>query len=275
VTSDAQTLKKETRSMSEEKPLDGPDAADSHAGREHAEAPREALAIGPWRGLLFACVGGLLTWGFLQTAFPVFRLPPELAAVTTMSPPDKQKEQSEASARNHQYNTIFVLGLLGALVAGSLAVGEGLARRSFGTILVGGAGCALAAAIFGCLAGFLGHFSYLKLQPVADLSPLAKTIRMQAIMLGALGGGVGLALGPLSKRWTTFVVCLIAGILAGALAGMLYPMLAARFLPVAITEIDVPLDFQTRLLWVGLPAVLLGLSIPRSARKGRPPRRRG
>jgi hypothetical protein len=197
----------------------------------------------------------------------VFTIPRELAELPTPAPVDKLLEQVAAQRKANGYNAVLFLGAFGALAGGSLALGEAVFRRNIRAALVTVPACALVAGLFGGLAGYLGHAIHAALRDFGDWTELTKTMAMQGAMLATLLGGVGLVCGSiLQRRMRTAVACLAVGLLAGVLAGMLYPMLAAVLLPTASTKPVVPDGPIIRLMWVGLAAVLLGLTVPRAAR---------
>jgi hypothetical protein len=55
---------------------------------------------------------------------------------------------------------------------------------------------------------------------------------------------------------------LVAGV-AGLLGGAVYPIVAGMVLPLADPSLPIPEESGSRLLWLGLPAVLMGLSLGR------------
>jgi hypothetical protein len=241
------------------------------ADRDRVAAHDGRLAIGPATGLLFGLMAAALSWLFLSAVYPVFVIPDELAGLPPTAPVEQLKKAMVAQQEANARNDVSFLGAYGVLLGALLAIGEGLARRSLGRTLVAGAACVSAGAVFGSLAGGLGHYLSDYCEPLQQLSPLAKTIIVQGAMLATVGCGLGLALGVLTARARTAITCLIGGILAGALAGMLYPMLTAILLPGALTEILVPIQTGPQTLWLGLASGLMGLTIPAVARerKGR------
>jgi hypothetical protein len=250
--------------MSEEPTADSPAVNDDQADRVAAHDGR--LAIGPATGLLFGLVGAALCWLLLSAFYPVFVIPDELAGLPPTAPSEQLQKaeaaQQEANARNH----VAFLGAYGVLLGASLAIGEGLARRSLGRTLIAVAACVSAGAVFGSLASGLGEYLFGHCEPLRQLSPLAKTMVVQGAMLATVGCGLGLALGVLTARVGTAATCLVGGILAGVLAGMLYPMLTAVLLPGALTELLLPMQTGSRALWLGLASGLVGLTIPAVAR---------
>ena len=125
--------------MSEESTAEVPAVNHDQADRDRLAAQGGRLAIGPATGLLFGLVAAALFWLLLSAAYPVFMIPDELAGLPPTAPVEQLQKataaQQEADVRNH----VSVLGAYGVLLGASVAVGEGLARRSLGRILVAGA----------------------------------------------------------------------------------------------------------------------------------------
>ena len=232
---------------------------------------QDGFAAGPLAWLLVALAAGAVAWVLLETFDPVFAVPEHLANLPTPAPVEDLIALEMASRKAETRNAILFVGILGAAVGGSLAVGEGVARRSGRAVLTAALAATAVAAAFGCLAALAGHAVFDYHRPLQDLSPLAKTIRTQGAMLATLGAGIGLAVGLFSGSWRTGLTCLAGGLLAGVLAGMVYPMLAAVFLPGVATELVVPLGAVDRLLWIAVIAGLAAAIISSVARR-RPPR---
>ncbi len=259
--------------MSDEPTADSPAADHDRANRGRVATREGRLTMGPATGLLFGLMAGAITWGLLAAFYPMFIVSHELAGVPPTAPVEQLREAAAAQQEADTRNRISVLGAYGAVLGLSLAVGEGFARRSLGRALVAGAACVSAGIVFGGVAGGLGHYLFGYCKPVEQLSPLAKTMVVQGAIFGTVGCGLGLALGLLTARHGTAVICVVGGILAGAMAGILYPMLTAVLMPGALTEIVVPVQTGSRALWLGLGSGLVGLIIPAVARgrKREPP----
>lgn len=215
----------------------------------------------PLVGLALGMAGAVLAWGALQAFFPVFAIPKELDNLPVPVPDKLFLQQLAAQDHADRLNAVLLLSLFGVLVGGLLAPSAQAGRRSFGTILrnrgVGG----LVGGLFGALAALVGIVAHDIHSEIRNVTPLAKTIRVQSIMFATLGCGIGLAIGGL-VGWRRAVGALATGILAGVLAGMLYPFLAGVLLPNSITETLVPRGTVNRLLWLGLAGSLLGMLIP-------------
>ena len=218
-------------------------------------------------GIVCAVLGGVLTWAVMAAWFPVFHIPHEFDDMPSTPPPEMFARFVVARAATLGYNAMFALGLLGASVAGLMAVGEGIARRSVPAMLGAGAVCALAGGEAGCLAGFAGHLVWRARVSGAESMPLETAILIHVVALVILGGGIGVCLGAVAGRSLRAAATgLLAGILAGGAAGALYPFVGAALTAYlglhGSTDQLVPRDTVHRLLWLGLSAVLLGLTIP-------------
>ncbi len=237
-------------------------AAPSDPGSELAlEAAPAGLAIGPFAGAAFAVLAVLIGWALLEAFHPVFAVSPEFISDNPSA--EQSLALAEAEVQVSLYNSVLVLACAGALLAGLLAVGEGLARRSMTMMIAGFIGCALAGAALGGLAGWVGHSVYqsAKLPGQATID-LAGTMVVQMTMLAALGAGVGLTLGSLAGEAGSLCTRIIAGALAGVLAGLVGPFATANLLPAAQTEQVVPRGDFAALLWLGTTGLLLGLIVP-------------
>ena len=248
------------------------------ADRENAVSADRAneLATGPLVGLLIALLAGAFCWVLLETIFPVFVISERLANLPTPAPVEDLAELEMANRQAARRNAILFLGILGAVVGGSLAVGEGVLRRSGRIVLTAVLIGTAVAAVFGGLAGLNGHMAFDFHRPIEGLSPLAKTIRTQAAMLATFGLGIGMAVGMVSGRGRIALTCIVGGLLAGVLAGIVYPMLTAICFPGLATESVVPSQAIGRVVWIAVLTGLAGLIIPgvTRQRKSRPRPRR-
>lgn len=210
---------------------------------------------GPLVGLCAVLPGAILAWLVIHSFHPVFSN--EAAADAFGNLPPAVQWQMD---RN---NAMFVMGLVGALAAAGLAVGEGLSRKSRLTAVAAAAACLVAGLLFGALGGYFGLVAFQRLEPKHELTDLSKAILVYMITFVTLGAGAGLAVGlVLGRSFLAAAKCLLAGGMAGLLAAICYPLLVAAALPGAITKVFIPLGPQERLLWCGILAGLLGLVIP-------------
>jgi len=145
----------------------------------------------------------------------------------------------------------------------AFAISEGVCRKSISTALIAGVACIAVGAGLGSLAGYLGFRTYEAYNSSNELSELAKSIRVHAMALGTLGGGVGLAAGLfLGQRFSTAIKCLIGGLLAGVLTAIVYPVVVAFFFPQVVTKSFLPIAPKEQMLWLGMLTGLLGIIVP-------------
>ncbi len=226
--------------------------------------------------LLSALVGGALTWFLLQNSYPMFDIPEELLERTKGAretlPPELQAAFKEAYQRVDSNHAIVVSGILRALLASLLAVGEGIARRSLRTAVSGAVLGILVGGILGGLAGLAGFLLDNYLESFPGLSKLARTLCVQGVLLGGLGAAVGLAFGALTRRTSATLTCLAYGLLGGGLAALIWPVCAALVLPTMDPDCTIPSQGSVRLLWIAVVSVAFGLLIPEALRP-RVPRR--
>jgi hypothetical protein len=200
-------------------------------------------------------LAGLLALLLVQAVHPVFW--------TTEGVDDVGLLPANVQWKLDLKNAMFVTALLGGLTAAGLAVSQLADRGSWLAALAAAGSCACLAALFGGLAGGLGHFVFEHYKSSARITDLDKALRFQGALLAMLGGGIGLAAGVAIWRSTRAAVrCLIGGLLAGVLAGIAYPAAVAVLMPSAMTTVLIPLGIGERLLWLGLFTGLVGTIIP-------------
>lgn len=230
---------------------------DVAAGAASQELPAvEADSRGRRRELvtafLLALAGAAMTWAAMEYIPPVFTVPKEYEVPGLGAPPEKLEALRVVQGRVDRGNAMLNLGWFGALLAGMLALGEGIARRSPKPMLiaipVGAAG--------GCVAGLAGGLVY-----GGPLGDLTETVKLQVVMLGGLGSSVGLALGIPRRSLHKILLAAIAGMAGGVLAGILYPVGISLLLPTASTDTLIPSGTASRLLWLGISSAALGLFI--------------
>lgn len=237
-------------------------SADAEELATNDGAPKSSqLQCGPLRGCIAAFLGGLLTWGIFQVAFPVFTLPKELADLPYPTPPDKEAELvrfQEIANRGHAILAVAILGVaVGCFLATAEACSRGMCRSATWRGPLGGA----VAGLIGAGAGLLGFFLVASLKYVATLSPLAKTITAQSATLGLLGLGIGLGIAIAYRDLRLLLNCALGGILGGVFAAIIYPTCIACLLPVAQTELAIPKDATSQLIWIAATTLLIGFAL--------------
>jgi hypothetical protein len=197
---------------------------------------------------------GLLTWLFVQTLHPVFW--------TDVGRDEVGFLPVAVQWRLDRNNTMLVLALMGGLTGIAIAISECAGRASSKLILIAAARCGATGALFGALAGYLGHRTFEFYRANAEVSDLSKAILFNGIMLATMGGGVGFGAGIFvwqSPRAAS--EGFVRGMLAGVLAGFTYLLVAALFLPGAMTTVLLPQEVVTRILWFGLATGFVGAMV--------------
>jgi hypothetical protein len=206
-------------------------------------------------------VAGALTWLLVHAFHPVFW--------STQGMDDVGFLPVAVQWRLDSANASLVLAVWGGLIAIALALVQPATPDSLKGRLALAAKAGGMGALWGALAGFLGHlvFEYSKRLP--EVSDLAKAISFNGVMLGILGAGVGLTggllFGPVRR---SAAEGLARGALAGVLTSLIHLFALAVFVPAAMTSVLLPLEAVDRLLWFGLFSVLFGTLVAIPVRPG-------
>jgi hypothetical protein len=182
------------------------------------------------------------------------------------SPPQLIAARNAVLVRLERWNPVISLALWGLVLGVALGLGEGVARRSSRIAGIATAACAVAGVVFGGAAGLVGYLVFVSYKPAGLDAELVKTIMLQGLMLAALGGGIGLALGAVRGTMRTAALGTLGGLLAGALAAMLHTFLAAWLFPAVITEVVIPSGDTNQLAWLSLGSGLVGMVVAASTR---------
>ena len=195
-------VKKSSNRITAEKTFDGP---------PFMEAVDSAWKYRPVFGFASALSAGLFAWFVVQMVYPVF--------ATTKGADEWGFLPRDVQWTLDRNNSIFVLALLGGVSAAGIAVGEGLFRKSWQSVLTIAGICATIGLLLGGLAGFLGHLTFEFLKQKQEFADLNKAIAVYAVMFTVDAGSIGLVCGAfLGGSYRMAVRCLIAGMLAGLLA---------------------------------------------------------
>jgi hypothetical protein len=228
------------------------------------------LSAGPLNAALFALAGGAIAWIVLEACHPVFGNPAKLLDTSEQGKSFAEQQSALAAAipKANRYDAMLALAVVGAFVGGGLSIAEQVARRSRKPVIIIGTVVAMViGGSAGILGGLLGDLVYLRIKPAMEPLPLSGTVQIQVVTLAVLGAGIGVGLGAATGRVLAAGYCLFAGLLAGLGAGLLYPMVLAVAFPGAQTQLVVPYNGTSRLLWIALIAGLLGLIVPAVAGK--------
>lgn len=233
-----------------------PEASPSAGGA----VPAAGLRCGPLPGCAAALLAGLLTWGLVQAAFPVFDIPEELKNLPSPQPSHLAVQAERAQIQADRWNATLLAAILGMTVAGAVATAEcllgGRVAAAWWRILVSG----LVAGLVGAAGGLSASLLLESPQLLVGMSPLARTISVQCLGLGLAGLGIGLGVGA-TGGGRVLLNAAVGGALAGVLAGFVYPTGMGYLLPTAQTERVVPLEPTSQLIWLGAMSVISVLVI--------------
>jgi hypothetical protein len=219
-------------------------------------------------GCAAALLGGVLTWGILQAAFPVFEMPKELQNLPSPQPSHLAVKAEQAFIVATRLNATLLFAILGATIAGFLAVAESVSQGNAKSAWWRGPLSGCIAGLVGAAAGLVASLLLESPQALAGLSPLARTISVQCLGLGLLGLGVGLGVGT-SGGWSRLLNAGVGGALGGLLVGFLYPTGMGFLLPNTQTEHVVPLEPTSQLIWSVAISLLIALVVTSLGRRQR------
>lgn len=201
----------------------------------------------------------------------VFVLPTELVNLGIGQIPGAE-DQRRITAGNEvlKYkNSALWIAVAGLIIGGAVGAAIGMFRRTRRAVLYGLAGGASGGAVFGALAGPAGV--YLDAANQAGLSSGALAIsdgQMMMMhgtvwMLVGIGCAAGAALSAPERSGRSIALAVLIAGVAGALGGLLYPVAAGLMLPLADPSVPIPRELNERLVWSGLPAMMIGLALGR------------
>lgn len=230
---------------------------------------RPAVPIGPaYRFTLSFAAGlaaGVLAFAALFTMARnglEFRVPDEIAVIR-----EKRQMSFEEAAmvvkaeRKLAYqNTALTVAVFGAFAGGLLGMIAGVSRRSLFASSAGLFGGTVVGAGAGALGGLADLYALEWMWPMAfDHSYKAMVGHSAAFMIA--GVGIGGAAGLAARQVPQTLGVVLA---AALIAGLVYPGVAAVLFPVLNTDAAIPEGMLAQLLWLILPAGLMGMAMGRT-----------
>lgn len=216
-------------------------------------------------------VGAVIAWLAMNEIGEIFRLPPELAQLGAGQIPSFEDQQRLAAGdRVLQYqHAALWLGVCGAILGGLFGSVLGLFRSTRTVPLRGLGAGVLLGGIFGAGAGPLAVYIDEVLHDQFGTNGI-KAAEHWVILMHAgiglvigIGIGIGTSFGVPGVGGKTISVSVLTAGLAGFLGGALYPVLTGLAMPMADATQSIPDADWSRLLWLGLPSVLIGLALGR------------
>ena len=220
--------------------------------------------------------GAFVAWKLMGAIGRVFALPPDLAGLAfgAAPPPEVASRLVRATFLMNLKNAAVWMSVSGAVFGTLFGIGLFALRRPQvrflrivpATLLCGAAFGALA----GCVTVYVDSIVRMKMDPGATSPPehfVLLTHSLTWLTVG-LGIGLGLSLG-VAKAFGKCVEFASMVALAGMLGGCLYPIVAGILFPEvnSASPIPFPDPLVGRLLWLGLPASLMGLASGRGRKR--------
>lgn len=203
----------------------------------------------------------------------IFELPSELLDMKmsegrNQSPEVMQQFYEGLSTLDYKHAALWI-GIAGSIIGVLFGLALGVMRRSRGSVAAG----ALGGLIFGgalsvcsgLVANWLGEnvVSLQRREAIEVPAQYAMLLHGTTWLIVGLGIGLGTGLGASTNRLRfAFGSMCLAGI-AGAAAGAFYPFLATVAMPFVDPSLTIPEGDVNRMVWLGLPVTLIGLTLGR------------
>jgi hypothetical protein len=232
-----------------------------NASASDPTTPSELSPRGSLGGLLaaiaLALCAGAASWGIVQGIHPLFHVPKEFEAPNIGMPPEVYLANRLAQEKVERQHAMVYVGLLGALLAGALAIPPAVReRKRLSPVLAAALGLA-----GGALGGQLGsRVQEYTLEHIGQ-PELLHTVLAQGAILLPLGLAIGAGLWAASRPRMSAMPLLFASVAAGLIAAVAYPIAMSLFRPTASTDHLLPVDSGSRLLWFLLVPGVFGLLV--------------
>jgi hypothetical protein len=224
------------------------------------------FALRPWQGLVIGIVSAVIVWAIVQVIHPVFRVGKEFDVPSIGMPTAKfQAHRAEQDKVDRRHVSLYVGGL-SALIALAMGLREGLAKRAWLMPIVS----ALLGAAGGALGGSLGAMILQHVRENIGQAELKHLVEAQIAVAAPLGLSIGLGVGLVTRSVATAFKTTLAGLGGGLCAAVIYPVIVSVLLPAASTEVLLPEEASTRLLWLALLSAAVGFAIPFAGRQRKP-----
>src|SRR4029079_6870230 len=165
------------------------------AAAAESEKLKSDLVIRSWERLLIGLDAGLIIWGAVQVAHPVFRVSKKFDVPSIGMPTEMFLRHRWEQDRVDRWNAALYLGGLGLLVSLAIGAWEGVARRSIWPLVSAPLG-----ALGGVAGGMLCCMVLQQVRANGGQADLMHTIEAQLAVGVPLGLAVGLSAGLMT--WT-------------------------------------------------------------------------
>lgn len=223
---------------------------------------RPSLVAGPWRFAAAGLAASGLVWIVIDRAYPFWS---DHTGEVTGGPPNVAL--MALVPQIHYQNIVAICALIGGILGLGMALAEGAARRCLRFVLLG----ALSSVVLGSGAGAVAGCAAQKVEklPLGDLIDLAQSMAAQAVLWTIVGLGAGLGVVLPTRRLRLMLIGPIAGAAGGFVSTLLYGPLVAIAFSMSDTDALVPEDSICRLVWLVVPALIIGLVLGGSGRAPR------
>jgi hypothetical protein len=198
-----------------------------------------------------------------------FQLPPEATAGIGVSPTSEQAARVTAAKLIRDGKNLYVtFAIMGGGIGLAFGIVMGLLCRSTRGALLGFAG----GAVFGAGLGVAGAYAVLHVGYLASSSTALENehkiifAHLAGWAITGLGVGLGASLAMLDRR--ALLRGLLAAFAGGLIGGGLYVPIAAVLMPSVDTDLVIPDSWTAKLVWIAVPAVLMGVSLGRALTAG-------
>ncbi|MGC1272915.1 MAG: hypothetical protein WBC44_04355 [Planctomycetaceae bacterium] len=191
-----------------------------------------------------------------------FRVPEEIAVIREKRQLSLEEAAMVVKAERKQayQNTALTVAVFGAFVGGLLGMIAGVSRKSLFASSAGLFGGTVVGAGAGAVGGLVDLYALEWLWPMGfDHSYKAMVGHSAAFLIA--GVGIGGAAGLAARQVPQTLGVVLA---AALIAGLIYPGVAAALFPMLNTDAAIPEGALAQLLWLILPAGLMGLAMGRT-----------
>jgi hypothetical protein len=209
---------------------------------------------------MLGAIAGVIAWGVIQAAHPVFRVPERFHIAGIGAPVEQHEAFRREQDRVDRWHAMLYLGGLGLVLGAALGARVLVARRAWSAFLL----CPILGVVGGAIGGYFPPLIYVYARDKVGQADLLQIVGAQLLIGVPLGLLLGLGMGLAGGTAKSAVRGGFAGALGGVLFGALYPLVVAVFLPAANTEVLLPEEALTRFVWL----VSLGCAIGLLATKG-------
>ncbi len=204
------------------------------------------------RIVLGALLAGGIGWMILNSVYPIYEVPPEIAILPDPPPTEKVLELEKAQYAVDRQNFSIVFALTGAVLRACCA-GFAFGAKALRPLLI----AAIAAAALGVVGANLSNelFTKIRLTSGSDrvllgitLDSMKQTILGYSSLWGLIGLGVGIGVGAF-RGGAKMVTAGIAGLAGGLVIAMLYVLIVGQLLPNATMSHVFPPDTSSQVIW--------------------------